>query len=228
MEEEEDGFGCIGSMFDSCHTRSIKKVKLNHGVNFDLKFIDMEPGHVISGQYLWPAAEALGNFLVDQWDKYRADNILELGAGCGLAGIAVAALEGTKTVVFTDNDPGALGLISDNLAMNALDHKGSVHSLAWGAAVPTEIKDAFTAPESLLLIGSDLIYCKGVVRPLLTTARALFDLVGTERSVGFVLCFSFDTGEVSYSPCLNNCFWANSACSYRITACIGCRGGIEI
>jgi predicted nicotinamide N-methyase len=195
-EDEDDGLGCIGSMFDSCHTRSVKKVKLNHGVHFDLKFIDMEPGHVISGQYLWPAAEALGNFLVDNWNTYRAANILELGAGCGLAGIAVAGLEGTKKVIFTDNDPGALGLIQDNLSINSIADKGLVYSLAWGAAIPADIRSALTVPESLLLIGSDLIYCKGVVKPLLTTARDLFNIAGIERTVGFVLCFSFDTGEV--------------------------------
>jgi predicted nicotinamide N-methyase len=198
-DDEDDGLGCIGSMFDSCHTRSIKRVKLNHGVHFDLKFIDMEPGHVISGQYLWPAAEALGNFLVENWNTYRAGTIVELGAGCGLAGIAAAALEGTKRVIFTDNDPGALGLIQDNLAINRIADRCLVYSLAWGAALPGNIRSAVTEDESLLLIGSDLIYCKGVVKPLLTTARDLFSTVSADRSVGFVLCFSFDTGEVRMS-----------------------------
>lgn len=43
-----------------------------------------------------------------------AGNIVELGAGCGLAGLAVAQLKLDATVIFTDHDPGVLKTIEHN------------------------------------------------------------------------------------------------------------------
>lgn len=61
-----------------------------------------------SGHYVWPAAPALSAYLVDRRLALpRGGRCLELGAGCGLAGLVAAQLEGTSAVVFTDHDPGA-------------------------------------------------------------------------------------------------------------------------
>lgn len=75
-------------------------------------------------------------------------DVLEVGAGCGLAGFLAARL-GAKTVVFTDYLPGLLRNLDESVALNrdALSLVGSgvgsspaasfrVHHLEWLAAIP--------------------------------------------------------------------------------------------
>lgn len=69
-----------------------------------------------SGHYVWPAAPALSAYLADRRESLLLPHggggsgsgvrCLELGAGCGLAGLVAAHLRGTSAVVFTDHDPG--------------------------------------------------------------------------------------------------------------------------
>lgn len=60
-----------------------------------------------SGHYVWPAAPALSAYLVDRRLALPGGGrCLELGAGCGLAGLVAAQLPLTTAVVFTDHDPG--------------------------------------------------------------------------------------------------------------------------
>merc|ERR1719491_1362829 len=60
-----------------------------------IRAVDDDPGALQSGHYLWPAAPALAQHLVDCYGRGsnsgesgigRNWNIIELGAGCGLAG----------------------------------------------------------------------------------------------------------------------------------------------
>lgn len=62
---------------------------------------------VKSGHYVWPAAPALCEYLIHRWQALPHGKVLELGAGCGLAGLVAAQLPGTDVVVFTDHDPGS-------------------------------------------------------------------------------------------------------------------------
>lgn len=104
--------------------------------------IDDDPGFVQSGHYIWPAASAMAGYLATNWQRdygfggdliaHRShDNkggissssssivgpsVVELGAGCGLAGIAALHL-GARRVVFTDHDPKTLELIRENVAL---------------------------------------------------------------------------------------------------------------
>lgn len=59
-----------------------------------------------SGHYVWPAAPALCSYLIHSWQLLPHGKVLELGAGCGLAGLVAAKLPGTTAVIFTDHDPG--------------------------------------------------------------------------------------------------------------------------
>ncbi|CAN0354302.1 unnamed protein product, partial [Hapterophycus canaliculatus] len=67
-----------------------------------------------SGHYVWPAAPALAAYLVDRKSALpRGGKCLELGAGCGLAGLVAAQLPSTTAVVFTDHDPGACSVVDN-------------------------------------------------------------------------------------------------------------------
>eukprot|EP01036_Dinobryon_divergens_P045029 gene45029-60118_t len=68
--------------------------------------IDSEPGHIQSGQYLWPAAQSLSQYLIDNWLALESDVIIELGAGCGLTGLVASKLSNNAHIILTDYDYG--------------------------------------------------------------------------------------------------------------------------
>ena len=121
---DEDDYSALGFMFDAQHKRIEKVISFSeHGndllVDFTiaLQIIGEDPGHVQSGQYLWPAAKAASLHLMQNWDTIRSTELksretnsrgdrelesevmisaLELGAGCGLSGIIASKLPGMQ------------------------------------------------------------------------------------------------------------------------------------
>ena len=85
--EEFDELQSIGFMFDRSHRRSQRNFVFNNGdMVIHITSIGSDPGHVQSGQYLWPAAEFACEHLIKNWDILFSHYIIELGAGCGLTG----------------------------------------------------------------------------------------------------------------------------------------------
>lgn len=205
-DDEEDLAGSLGFMFDAAHARATSVIDLGvEGTEpLRLRLIKGDPGHVQSGQYLWPAAQYAAKWLLLQGPSPRV--VVELGAGCGLAGLATAQLESVKTVVLTDYDYGSLELLAENAAdvlaqpYAAVGNKAIVvEQLKWGAAavpgqasaLPVALVKAATSGK-LLILGTDLIYSRDVVAPLLQTATALLKLAA-EAGAGaeFLLFGSF-------------------------------------
>ena len=93
--------------------------------------------------------------------------VLELGAGCGLCGIAAAALCGARHVLLTDVPEHTLANLRHNVALNALDERANVAALDWN-------EPAAWPPPVQVLLGSDLIYAAEAVQPLL---RCVCDLL---------------------------------------------------
>jgi predicted nicotinamide N-methyase len=103
-DSAQEMYAELGFLFDSGLQRSRRT--FTFGVhNVSLQFVDDEPGAVQSGHYLWPAAPALAEYLVANWPSLGTSAVLELGCGCGLAGL-VAAQAGAGYVLFTDHDFG--------------------------------------------------------------------------------------------------------------------------
>lgn len=195
---EEEGLGAIGFMFDSEHHKDKREISIGDDITITVKTIGDRPGHVQSGQYLWPAATAASHHICSSWLSLKADRVLELGAGCGLTGLVASKLDGKPSVVFTDYDPGSLDLIRENVGLNWRDsgaHTHHVHFLEWGVPVPEDTKVQCSYPPGgfALIVGADLLYCKEVVDPLFTTVRELLD---PERGL-FILTTSFSLDEVS-------------------------------
>lgn len=202
--EEEDSYQSVGFMFDAEARKEQIEICLQ-GIKILLKLIDEEPGHVQSGQYLWPASYCLSNHLITCWDNLKAENVLELGAGVGMGGILCSRLAGVKTVTLTDYDPGSLELLNDNIELNAVDNsqtscKCKSSFLQWGSDISPD-SDIFMNHYDLI-IGSDLLYCTGVVNPLLKTVARIFAThpVGSSSSPIltsnlFVLASSFEVGK---------------------------------
>lgn len=208
-------------------------------VRVALQVVDDTPGAVISGHYLWPAAPALAQHLVQHYStaaqqrKHQQDNsnddnqdnfsilpvqtVLELGAGCALASLVALQVfvESLQCVVITDHDPGTLKRARDNydltmeqqLQIEEVTRVASIpvlyEILSWGdveacqtllAKVQQELLSQPTGDQSDnsnnnhnsnhnsafdLLLGSDLIYCRDVIRPLFETASTLLLPGGT-------------------------------------------------
>ena len=189
----EEDLCAIGFMFDAEQSREVREIQFEPNISITLRTIGDKPGHVQSGQYLWPAATAAGNYLIKNWSSICSDDVLELGAGCGLSGIVASKLEGVKHVVWTDYDHGSLQLIEENVNENC-SISCHVHFLEWGKPIETAVRIAndYPADGFKLVVGSDLIYCKEVIEPLFQSVAEVL-----HREGRFILVSSFALEPVS-------------------------------
>jgi predicted nicotinamide N-methyase len=159
------------------------------------------------GGVIWPASDILVNFLArnvsTRAETYQtcvaSKSILELGSGCGYAGISCGVL-GAKRVILTDmllsrrhlsydfegilteNDEQPSTLILDtcetNIQLNRQALKGcevQVHELKWGERNVDKYHDILKQKISHIdfIIGSDLAYLQTSTVDLFFTVRAI-------------------------------------------------------
>lgn len=196
---DEESLGAVGFMFDSMHQRFQKEILIpaeNTEIHLTMTLIGEDPGHRQSGHYLWPAAQFLATYLAKNWNKYSSTLVVELGSGIGLCGIVSSHLgDRSQLVVLTDYDHGCLELLNINIMNNSCQINSRAQFLEWGGNIREVVKDHHG--DSLLLIGSDLLYSTEVVRPLFVSVSHLLKYhEGLKRQ--FLLASSFDVGEVSY------------------------------
>ena len=204
-EDEDDLLASVGFMLDAAHAKQWCTHCILNKIEVEVQVIKDEdgPGALQTGQYIWPAASFLANYLVASWPTssvVRYQHIVELGSGCGLVGLTCAQIPTVASVCMTDHDPGTLALIREGIARN----KGKQQQcenidaaiLEWGkdsvvvaAAAATAAAAAAAAgsaqggddkeeeeeeeEDELWVVGSDLIYSETVVEPLLRTIAAL-------------------------------------------------------
>ena len=96
-----------------------------------------------TGFVMWPSAVMLSYHLSKNPHILRGDDtpdgdVMELGAGCGLAGLAVAQLmqnDQSNTindrVIFTDYNPAVLENLERNIELNEFDTSHQVFGLDW-------------------------------------------------------------------------------------------------
>lgn len=60
-DDSDDCLTDLGFMFDSYHSRDTKKISFEK-FDISLHLIDEDPGHVQSGQHLWPGAFYLSSY----------------------------------------------------------------------------------------------------------------------------------------------------------------------
>lgn len=213
--EEADSDSSEGSpmafMFDTAKKKDVKSFVFEEDQEIgtfavDLKMIKGDPGHQQSGQYLWPASEANARYVLAHQAELglvkRSLALVELGAGCGLSGLAVSHLPNVHSVVLTDYDYGALELLEHNAAVcvktytcvrenTSVGDFITIEKYKWGADLSPRLTDKVKeSGGELLLLGSDLIYCYTVCMPLFTSVKALLSLASKESC--FVLVSSFE------------------------------------
>ncbi|PNS19563.1 Protein-lysine N-methyltransferase rrg1 [Sphaceloma murrayae] len=126
------------------------------------------------GGQLWPAGMVLAKHLLRQ--KEITGSILELGAGGGLVGLAVA-LHHRVSVHITDQQP-MLHLMRKNIELNHLDDQVTASVYDWGSPRP----DAISPPD--VLLAADCVYFEPAF-PLLQ--QTMLDLIGENTICYF--CF---------------------------------------
>jgi predicted nicotinamide N-methyase len=129
-------------------------------VNADNPFADADrPDQDTTGLSIWSASLVLARWLnTKSWDNA---SVVELGAGCGVPGLAVAACQPSPRQVYvTDLNPQTV----DNL-----DHNIKLNEFKDVQALRMDWCDRSTWPKEKLdyVVGSDLIYQKSLV-PLLS------------------------------------------------------------
>jgi len=115
---------------------------------------------------LWPSASALAGFLL-RTGAGAGEDVLELGCGLGLAGVA-AALNGAR-VLFTDFEPDALAFARANHALN-VGTFGRGRELDW-----REPPEGLTAS---LVLAADVLYERRFLDPFCRTLEAVMSSGG--------------------------------------------------
>ncbi|OAK95940.1 hypothetical protein IQ06DRAFT_297444 [Phaeosphaeriaceae sp. SRC1lsM3a] len=132
------------------------------------------------GGQLWPAGMVLSKYMLR---KHKIDlsgkTIVELGAGGGLVGLAVAL--GCKTdeiLHITDQEP-MFELMKRNISLNDLESRVTASIYDWGAATPPQLP---AHPD--VILAADCVYFEPAF-PLLQ--QTLSDLIGKNTVCYF--CF---------------------------------------
>lgn len=138
----------------------------------------------------WPSARAAASVLLSQPELVRGCRVVELGSGCGLAGLAAAAA-GCVAITFSDLEPRALFCALAGAVLNGhivtegsafvrglalprrLEHapapaEASARVLDWTTPVPQELRHAFD-----VAVLCDVLYRAELVLPLARTCTEL-------------------------------------------------------
>ncbi|CAD6191755.1 unnamed protein product [Caenorhabditis auriculariae] len=127
-----------------------------------------------TGLSVWQASCDLANLMRTMYLENKT--VVELGAGCGLAGIATAAFFPTSTVYLTDFDENVIDRISSNIeinrSQNSTCHNAHVKKLDW--------KEGYDLDESTfgnvdVVIAADVVYDRELLRSLCVTVRRILE-----------------------------------------------------
>jgi predicted nicotinamide N-methyase len=129
------------------------------------------PDEDTTGLGIWATSLVCAQWMLSL--DFTGKVVLELGAGCGIPALAIAAANARK-VYLTDFNSQTVANLKHNVQLNGLDNeeKCQVLNMNWQdpSTWPTEKVD--------ILIGSDLIYQSDMVPLLLQTIRGLLSEQG--------------------------------------------------
>lgn len=182
-EKNEDG-GEEDSMFSSLFVceEYVEKYFSFWGVEQRLLCSNMSTtDHDLTGQIVWPASKSLSWFIAKNGNElFSGKNVIELGAGCGLAGFVCAQF--CKYIAITDGNEVVLRLIKRNIeekiaVSNCPSRNVLASKLIWGQKQAVEDFLAENkCPPPDIIIGADVILWPAYTRALLLTVRWLLSL----------------------------------------------------
>ncbi|TGJ82249.1 hypothetical protein E0Z10_g6529 [Xylaria hypoxylon] len=138
------------------------------------------------GGQLWPAGMTLARYMLRYHARSLAGKrILELGAGGGLVGLAVARgcdLGENHAPFYITDQMEMFSLMRHNIALNKLEGKVEPMLLNWGEPLPAEI----VANPPDVILAADCVYFEPAF-PLLQTT--LIDLLSVRPEAVIYFCF---------------------------------------
>ncbi|EXJ77470.1 hypothetical protein A1O3_09696 [Capronia epimyces CBS 606.96] len=137
------------------------------------------------GGQLWPAGMVLARYMLT-YHKVRSllgKSIIEIGAGGGLVGLAVALGCQVDTKIWITDQLPMLALMEKNIALNNLEGRVGAEIYDWGTPPPSTILHSGTEHPDILL-AADCVYFEPAFPLLLQT---LEDLIGPSTTCYF--CF---------------------------------------
>lgn len=126
----------------------------------------------MTGQIVWSVSVLVSQYLcfVARDEVQGAEAILELGAGCGLCGLACSALGG-RAITLTDNEPEVLRVLERSAAYTP---HTTVCDLDWGNEGSHGRLETSTGRRTWpLILGADVIYWSHAVPLLFETVAKL-------------------------------------------------------
>ena len=150
----------------------------------------------VMGHAMWPAALALGKFLMEHKDLCVGARVIELGAGGAAPGL-VARASGASFLLATDGDESLVQLIAANCESNS-GGDWSAAVLDWRdvAALNREGSGSWD-----LVLASDVLYSAGELVPIARACNVL--LRSTPRSRVLLSCSAWFEG---FQPTLLQAF----------------------
>lgn len=162
-----------------------REIRYERGISVTLQ---CAPDHLqMNGKsaYLvvWPASLCMANFLINQISAQSSDRrirVLELGAGVGACGLALAKLSEVALVVLTDGDEDVLKQLRISTAVDCV---ARAERLFWGDEKEIQcLKDKYLQEEQEgfdIIVGTDVTYTSKHIESLLYTANKLIRQSGT-------------------------------------------------
>ncbi|KAG6294077.1 hypothetical protein E4U09_002730 [Claviceps aff. purpurea] len=125
------------------------------------------------GGQTWPAGLVLGKHLLRYHrEKMQNARILELGAGGGLVGLAVALGCGGNASLLVTDQQEMFELMDTNIRLNKLEGRAKALILNWGESLPEEV----VAQKPDVIIAAECVYFEPAFPLLMQTLRDLFAL----------------------------------------------------
>lgn len=132
---------------------------------------------------LWPAEEVLTYFCARHPDIFRGKTIVELGSGCGLGGLAIAACTDAAEVVITDGNSQVVDYVKHNITANASAFGSTVVS---GSGLYWIRDDTPLAGQIFdLVVAADCIFFKDFHVDLARTSKSLLGTSKTSQAILF-------------------------------------------
>ncbi|KAH8057225.1 hypothetical protein JL722_6873 [Aureococcus anophagefferens] len=124
-----------------------------------------------TGLGIWAASLALGRWLAEKGDAFDRARVVELGGGCGVGGLALAAACPTARVVVTDCFAETLENAAHNVALFREDRPDEQTLEPWFGSTARVASakldwDAEPGETCDFVVGADLVYHEAVVDKL--------------------------------------------------------------